>query len=134
MNDKLIELLKEALSQEYSDVFLYPREAETIEDKKISEKFEEFGTMEVRHADMLSMKLLELGEKPRWDFTLLKSGASIKEILEHHLSVEKQAISLYGKCIEAVDDNNFKIVLMGIKSDEETHLKFIEGVLKTLGN
>ena len=119
---------------EYSDVFLYPREAKTVEDRNISEKFEEFGTMEVRHADILSMKLLELGEKPRWDFTLLKSGASVKEILEHHLSAEKQAISLYDKCIEAVDDNNFKIVLMGIKSDEETHLKFIEDVLKTLGN
>lgn len=130
MKNELIKLLNEALSLEYSDVFLYPREAKTIEDKKISGMFEEFGTTEIRHADIISMKLLELGEKPAWNFTLLKGGISIKEILEHHLGQEKRAVLLYNKCAEATDDDNFKIVLRGIKSDEETHLKFIEDALK----
>lgn len=129
MNNKLVELLKEALSREYSDVFLYPREAKTIEDKDIAKKFEEFGAMEIRHADIISLKLLELNEKPTWDFTLLKGGFSLKEILEYHRDAEKKSILLYNKCIEATGDNNFKIVLMGIKSDEESHLEFLESLL-----
>ena len=133
MNNELIKLLNEALSLEYSDVFLYPREAKTIEDKRVSEKFEEFGKAEVRHADIISMKLLELGDKPAWNFTLLKAGASIKEILEHHLGQEKKVILLYDKCIGATDDDNFKIVLTGIRADEEAHLKFVEDALKNFG-
>lgn len=132
MNDKLIELLKEALSREYSDVFLYSREAKTIEDKGIAEKFEDFGTTEVRHADIVSLKLLELGEKPAWNFTLLKGGTSIKEVLEYHLKKEKEAVLLYEKCIEATDDDNFKIVLRGIRADEEYHAKYVEEALKKL--
>lgn len=132
MKNKLIELLNEALSQEYSDVFLYPREAKTIEDKKVAEKFEQFGAMEIRHADIISLKLLELSEKPTWDFTLLKGGFSLKEILEYHRDAEKKSILLYNKCIEATDDDNFKIVLMGIKSDEESHAKYVEEALKNL--
>lgn len=132
MKNNLIELLKEALSREYSDVFLYAREAKTIQDKQIAEKFDDFGVMEVRHADIVSMKLLELGEKPLWNFTLLNGGISLKEILEHHRDKEKGCISLYNECIETTDDDNFKIVLRGIKANEEYHLKFIEDSLKNL--
>ncbi len=38
--DNLIELLNEALQIEYSDVFLYPRQADIIKDKAIAEQFE----------------------------------------------------------------------------------------------
>lgn len=41
--DKLIKLLNEALQNEYSDVFLYPREAEIVDEKDIAEKFSRFG-------------------------------------------------------------------------------------------
>ena len=127
---ELTELLKDALVLEYSDVFLYPREAKIVEDKEISEQFDRFGLMEVRHADIVSMKLLELGEKPTWNFRLLEGGASLEDTAKYHLDREKEAISVYGECIEATDDDNFKIVLMGIKADEEIHLKFMEVILK----
>ncbi len=127
---ELIELLNDALLLEYSDVFLYPREAKTVEDKEISEKFGLFGLMEVRHADIVSMKLLELGEKPAWNFKLLEGGLSFEDMVKYHLDKEKEMISAYSECIEATDDDNFKIVLRGIKADEELHLKFIEVILK----
>ncbi|MGE5197935.1 MAG: ferritin-like domain-containing protein [Deltaproteobacteria bacterium] len=132
MNAKLIELLNEALAQEYSDVFLYPREARTIQDKKVADKFNQFGAEELRHADIISMKLLELGERPAWDYTLEQGGTSLKEMLEHHLEKEKKYILLYNKCVEATDDDNFKILLKGIRANEESHLKFIEDILKSL--
>ena len=130
MKKELTELLNDALVLEYSDVFLYPREAKTIEDKEISEKFDRFGLMEVRHADIISMKLLELGEKPAWNFRLLKGSASLEDMVKYHLGKEKEMISAYSECIEATDDDNFKIVLRGIKADEELHLEFIEAILK----
>ncbi len=132
MNNKLIELLKDALWREYSDVFLYPREAKTIEDKDIAKKFEEFGAMEIRHADIISLKLLDLSEKPTWDFTMLKGGASLREILEDHLKKERDSVLVYDKCIEATDDDNFKIVLRGIRANEEYHAKYVEEALKKL--
>lgn len=127
---ELTELLSDALLLEYSDVFLYSREAKTVEDKEISEKFDRFGLTEIRHADIVSMKLLELGEKPEWSFRLLKGSASFEEMVKYHLDKEKGMISVYSECIEATDDDNFKIVLRGIKAEEEIHLKFMEAILK----
>lgn len=132
MKSKLIELLKTALAREYSDVFLYTREAKTIDDPVLAKRFEEFGLTEIRHADMLSTKLLEAGEKPVWNFVLLKSGAAIKEVLEYHIGKEREIVFLYNDCISAADDENLKIILNGIKANEESHAKYLEEVLKKI--
>ena len=119
--DKLIEMFNGALQLEYSGVFLYPREAKIIKDKKIAEVFERFGQMEIRHADMLSLKILELKGKPVWEFEILEDLSDLKEILKRHLNWEEQAINLYQTIIEQVDEPDTKIMLRGIRAEEETH-------------
>lgn len=119
--DRLIKLLNDALQMEYSDVFLYPREAKSFEDKNIASTFERFGQMEIRHADILSIKLLELGAKPVWEFKLLENLSDLKEILKRHLQWEEVAINFYQTLIDEIDDSELKTVLIGIKADEEVH-------------
>ena len=116
--DKLIQLLNYALQFEYNDVFLYPREAKKIKDKNVAQIFEEFGLMEVRHADMLSIGILELGGKPVWDFKLLGDLSDLKEILKRHLNREEETVNFYQNFIEHVDNPEIKIVLRCIRAEE----------------
>lgn len=89
--------LNKALQLEYSDVFLYPREAQLIagKDKVIASMFEEFGLMEVRHADLLARRILQLKGKPVWDFALLENKTNLKDILIHHVDYETRTIDFY---------------------------------------
>ena len=127
--DNLIKLLNYALQFEYNDVFLYPREAKQVKDKDVSRIFEEFGLMEIRHADMLSIKIFELGGKPVWEFKLLGELTDLKEILKRHLNREVQTINFYQNLIEQVDDPEIKIILRGIRAEEEVHRNKIKELL-----
>ena len=122
--------LNKALQFEYSDVFLYPREAKLIKDKDevISSLFEQFGLMEVRHADLLAKRILELGGKPVWDFFLLQDKTELKDILTRHIDYETRAVDFYGRLLEQVDEET-KILLRGIRAEEQVHLDKIKGLL-----
>jgi len=130
---KLIELLNQALQGEYTDVFSYPREADITEEKAISEKFEKFGRMELRHADNVAMQIQILGGKPDWEFTLLDTKKSIQEILRGHLERETKAVQLYDNLIKLADEegeDQIKLIMEGIKSEEKSHLEAIKEMLE----
>ena len=120
--------LNKALQLEYSDVFLYPREAGLIKDKVISSTFDEFGLMEIRHADLLARRIIDLGGKPVWDFAILQDKADLKDIISRHVDYENRAIDFYGKLIGQVDAEP-SIILRGIQSEEEEHLQKLQGFL-----
>ncbi len=128
--DELIKVLNYALQFEYNDVFLYPREAREVKDKNVAEIFEKFGLMEIRHADMLSIRILELGGKPIWEFKLLGELSDLKEILKRHLEREEKTVNFYQNLIEQLDDPEVKIVLRGIKAEEEMHRDKIKELLR----
>ena len=127
--DELIKVLNYALQFEYNDVFLYPREAREIKDKNVAELFENFGLMEIRHADMLAIRILELGGKPIWEFKLLSDLSDLKEILKRHLNREEETVNFYQNLIEQVDNPEIKIVLRGIRAEEEMHRDKIKELL-----
>lgn len=133
VKDKLIELLNKTLQSEYYDIFLYPRQAGAIKEKEISETFEKFGRMEVRHADNIAMQILILGGKPKWEFEPLDTKESLEEMLYEHLKKEGQCIHLYDKLIESADkegEDQLKLILKGIKSEEESHLAAIKELIE----
>jgi rubrerythrin len=125
--------LNKALQMEYSDVFLYPREAKIIEekDKTTASLFEEFGLMEIRHADLLSRRIIELGGKPVWDFYLLENKTEFKDIINRHIDYETRAIDFYGRLLERVDDET-KILLGGIREEEERHLNKLNEIARII--
>ena len=131
--NELIELLNGALKNEYSDIFLYPRQADIIKEKEISEMFERFGRMELRHADNLAMQILVFNGKPNWDFTILDAKESVDEMLHDHLEFERKGIQFYNNLIEFAEkeeQDQLKLILKGIKSEEESHFKAIEELIE----
>ena len=127
--DGLIKVLNYALQFEYNDVFLYAREAKEIKDKNVAEIFEKFGLMEIRHADMLSIRIFELGGKPVWEFKLLSDLSDLKEILKKHLDREERTVNFYQNLIDQIDDPEIKILLRGIRAEEEIHRDKIKELL-----
>lgn len=127
--DELIKSFNDALQKEYSDVFLYTREARDIKDKNVAQLFEKFGLMEIRHADILSIRILQLGGKPEWEFKLLGEISDLKEILKRHLEFEERAVNFYQNLIDQIDDDEIKIILRGIRAEEQVHLDKIRELL-----
>jgi len=130
---KLIEMLNDALQKEYTDVFLYPRQADIIKEKDVSKKFERFGRMELRHADNIAIQIQALGGKPNWEFILLETKKSIPEMLQEHLEREVAAVQLYDKLIKLADEegeDQLKLILKGIKSEETSHLTAIKELVQ----
>lgn len=126
--DLLIFNLNKALQLEYTDVFSYIREAKFITEAAIRSIFEQYGLMEIRHADMLAQHILSLGGKALWDFVILQNKTDFKDILVRHMDYENRAIDFYGKLIEQVDDET-KILLRGIRNEEEAHLLKLKDIL-----
>lgn len=131
--NELISLLNKALQMEYVDIFLYPRQADIVKEKTISNKFNEFGRMELRHADNISMQILQLGSKPVWEFTLLDPRDSVDSMLKDHLKGEERSIDMYNKIINLIEGeelDQLKLVIKGIKAEEEGHLEFIKKLIR----
>ena len=137
MEEKYIKLLNSAFEKEYNDVFLYLREAELFKKKivlgeKIERIFSDFSAMELRHADRVASKLIELGAKPKWVFRPLEGSNSLREVLERHVVSEMAAIHIYNDIISICTDYDFKIILKGIRENEEEHLAKVSRFLKKL--
>ncbi|MBN1913132.1 MAG: ferritin-like domain-containing protein [Candidatus Omnitrophica bacterium] len=120
---QIIYNLNKALEIEYTEIFLYAREASSVReiDGALSSLFEKFGLMEVRHADLLSRRILELGGVPAWEYSLPSVDPRVKSVIAHHIDLEAKAIDFYGKLIGQVDEET-KILLRGIRAEEEEHL------------
>lgn len=131
-NEKLIELLNKSLEMEYCDIFLYARHADALEEKETAENFEKLGRMEVRHADSLAIQIQALGGKPNWEITPLDAKGSKDEMLTYHLEQEERAIRGYDDLIELADkegQDQLKLILKGIKSEEESHAEITKSLL-----
>lgn len=131
-NTKLIELLNEALYLEYTDIFLYLRQASMVEEE-ISKTFDRLALMEMRHADNIAIQINVLGGKSEWEFDYPPIKESTDEILLEHLEREKKHINTYRTLIglaEKERQDQLKLILKGIKSEEEGHLGAIKGLLK----
>ena len=139
MQDKarFIKLLNEAFEKEYNDVFLYLREANLFRKKIVSGErigniFESFSLMELRHADRLVSKILELGGKAEWKFISLEVSASLREVLERHVISEAAAVAQYEEILAQCEDEDFKIIIKGIKEQEKEHLAEVSHILRNL--
>lgn len=135
--EKLLELLNSAFEMEYADVFLYLKEAGMFKKKivageKLAKIFEEFSQMELRHADHLAMKIIELGGEARWNFRPLEVSSSLREVLRKHLEDETKAYQLYGEIITINEEPDFKLILQGIRGNEKEHLEKVADLLKKI--
>ncbi|OGS20533.1 MAG: hypothetical protein A2252_09750 [Elusimicrobia bacterium RIFOXYA2_FULL_39_19] len=133
--DKMLELLIQAFNMEYEDIFYYLREASFYKTKikgaeKIVSTFEEFGRMELRHADILAMKIIALGGKAKLTYKPIESIPNMKDVLKKHIESESKMYRIYAELIEICTDRDFKLVLKGIREDEKDHLEKVTYLYK----
>ena len=135
--ERLLELLNAAFEREYNDVFLYLKEAELFRGKivggnKIGDIFESFSLMELRHADRIASKIVELGGKAQWKFMPFEIAESLRIVLEKHAVYEHKAISLFEEILALCGDSDSRLIIKGIKQEEKEHLDKITHILKHL--
>ncbi len=131
---KLADLLIRVLNIENEGVFLYPRHAET---KDMTEEavnvLAALGNEEVKHFEMVSSLLRDLGKEPVWDILApdVESG-NIKERIERHLKREAESLALYNQCLAVTREGAIGETLLRLKSDEERHRKVLLDLKKKI--
>lgn len=131
------ELLEKVFQMEHYETLLYLREADLFVKKiiggdKLGDVFKEFSSMELKHADRIAVKLLELGASPVWEFKPLENESSLHAVLSRHLKNEAASYEAYDELVALTDDADFKLCLKGIRAEEKEHLEKISHILRKL--
>lgn len=135
--DRLYALLHESFEREYNDTFMYLKEAALFRKKiaggeKIEALFGAFSAQELKHADALAAKIIQLGHKPVWTFRPIELPSSLHEALERHVESEASAYMAYTNIIENCPDKDFVRRATEIRADELAHLEKVKHILKHL--
>ncbi|TCK06502.1 ferritin-like domain-containing protein [Phorcysia thermohydrogeniphila] len=147
--DRIIELLNRALCDEWLAYYQYWIGAKVVKgpmkDAVIAELVQHAND-ELRHADMLVMRILELGGTPvlspkRW-FELTNCGYDtpedpfVRKILEQNIKGEQCAIDTYNeimKITKDIDPVTYNLALQ-IMTDEMEHEEDLQSLLEDLEN
>lgn len=105
---------------------------------KIADILEKISIVEMKHLDVLSKLIIELGGKPVyftnefgcWNSSFVEYGYTLENQLRKDLNDELTAINNYRKHQEIIEDINIKQILEKIISDEEVHVKILTDLLK----
>ncbi len=145
--DKIIELLNKALSDEWLAYYQYWIGSKVVKgpmkDAVIAELVQH-ATDELRHADMLVARILELGGTPvlspeEW-LKITNCGYDkpddpvVKKVLEQNIKGEQCAIEVYNSLLKFtrdIDPVTYNIVLQ-ILTDEVEHEEDLQALLEDL--
>ncbi|RUM40483.1 MAG: ferritin [Desulfurobacterium sp.] len=147
--DKIIELLNKALCDEWLAYYQYWVGSKVVKgpmkDAVIAELIQHAND-ELRHADMLVTRILELGGTPvlspkQW-FELTNCGYDapddpfVKKVLEQNIKGEQCAIDTYNEILKItkdIDPITYNIALQ-ILTDEVEHEEDLQSLLEDLDN
>lgn len=113
----------------------------TQEDREFFEVFfEKISEVEMRHLEILSQIIVQLGGMPIyrggastqgswWTGRLVYYGRDLCDRLRADLESEYQAIRGYQENIRVIDDGNIQEVLARIIEDERVHVKLFEAAI-----
>jgi len=122
MNDKIIAMLNEDLEGEHAAVIQYLVHAYAMGEGEMACEIEAIAREEMRHFDWLAETIVSLGGVPsirRGD--MRTGGEAVADWMSNDVQQEVDAITLYEKHIEAIDDRKIKRLLKRILSDEKSH-------------
>lgn len=147
--DKIVELLNKALCDEWLAYYQYWVGSKVVKgpmkDAVITELIQHAND-ELRHADMLVTRILELGGTPilspkQW-FELTNCGYDapddpfVKKVLEQNIKGEQCAIDTYNEILKItkdIDPITYNIALQ-ILTDEVEHEEDLQSLLEDLDN
>ena len=130
----ILKMLNEALATEMICVLRYRRHhfmARGIHAKSIDDEFLVHSNEELGHADLLAMRIVQLGGEPDFTPDSLASrshaeyvaGGSLVEMIKENLVAERIAIDSYRELIQYLGDQDptTSQILKGILAVEEKH-------------
>jgi bacterioferritin len=127
---KVIELLNQVLSLEYSAVIQYNqhRFLLTGKDRVVYADFFTDASKEAHsHVTRLGDKIVALGGVPTVEPGVIRQATSLQEMLKLDLEMEKEAVAAYLKTWEAAEGNRpLRFWLEAIISDEQLHVDQLE--------
>ncbi len=147
--DRIVELLNRALADEWLAYYQYWIGSKVVKGPmkaSVAAELVQHAGDELRHADMLVMRIVELGGTPiltpkKW-FKLTNCGYEapdnpfVKAILEQNIKGEQCAIDTYNAIMEFtkdVDPVTYNLALQ-IMTDEMEHEEDLQGLLEDLEN
>ena len=145
--EAVVELLNKALATEMVCVLRYKRHyfmAAGIHAASVAAEFLEHGNEEMRHADLLAKRIVELHGKPDFSpdgmsqrsYTEYVEGASLTAMIKEDLIAERIAIEGYRQMIGylAGDDPTTQRLLKEILASEEGHAEDLSSLLEGMAN
>lgn len=131
---EICQLLNDALATEWVCVLRYRRHfftAKGIASEAIANEFMVHATEELRHADRLSERIVQLGGEPQLDPDTLKARShaeydesiDLKTMIRANLVAERVAVEVYRQLISVIGDKDPTTahLLRDILTDEEDH-------------
>ncbi|MBA7680410.1 hypothetical protein ES703_88725 [subsurface metagenome] len=121
-NDKIVTLLNQDLEGEHGAIIQYLTHVYAMGEGEMACEIEALAREEMRHLDWLAETIVELGGVPSLKRGAMRMGGkTVADWMGNNVLLEEDAINLYGKHIQAIDDPQIKRLLKRILSDEESH-------------
>jgi bacterioferritin len=140
---RVIEFLNEQLTAELTAInqyFLHGKMQENLGWVKIAKHTRAESLDEMRHADVLTDRILYLDGLPNYQrLSALRIGQTISQMLESDMAVEVEAVDRLRRGIEymrSIGDVTSANIFEDILSDEEEHIDYLEtqqGLISQLG-
>ena len=131
--EEMIDLLNQVLQIEYSMIVNYPRLTSHLENEATRDKALQLGQDSIRHADIVSNIITELGGEPNWSFTTIDQETPLSELFSEQFGAEKLAYDSYKKCAGLSSDTVLQDQLRSIAEEEKEHMQLVEDILAELG-
>lgn len=126
-NKKLIDALNADRADELAAIIQYLGHhyvGEGMESPEIVPLFKSTAIDEMKHAEALAERIAYLGGEPTTKPSEVKTGGTLKKMIQDDLAAENTAIANYKAHIKLADslgDPTTRVLLEGILSDEEGH-------------
>jgi bacterioferritin len=142
-DDRVIEFLNEQLTAELTAInqyFLHGKMQENLGWVKIAEHTRAESLDEMRHAELLTDRILFLDALPNYQrLFALRIGQTISQMLQSDMAVEVEAVDRLRRGIEymrGIGDVTSANIFEDILKDEEEHIDYLEtqqGLISQLG-
>jgi bacterioferritin len=136
---KVIALLNEVLKAELTAINQYFLHAEMCDNwgyYKLGKLAKKESIEEMMHAEKLMERLLYLDGTPNMsDYFKINIGQNVKEQFQNDLNLEVDAVKRLNDGVELctkVGDNGSRQLLLGILTDEEHHIDWLEAQLHSI--
>jgi bacterioferritin len=143
--EKVIEILNDALATEIVCVLRYKRHyymATGLDSEPVAQEFLEHAQEEDRHADLIAVRITQLGGEPDLDPSSLASrshseyveGVSLIDMIREDLVAERVAIESYREIVQFLgnDDPTSRRIMEEVLAKEEEHADDLSKLLARL--